>query len=310
MINLSLRQLRALTTIDREGRIVSAARVLGLTAPAVTLQVKQLEDEMGMTLFDRTTHGMRPTAAGEAAIRAAEDVFVRLSQLEREMDAIRGARKGSLRVGVVSTAGYFAARLVEAFARECPEVGVDLFVGRRPEIMMRLKNYESDLVLAPRPPEEVSVRALPFAEYRLVVVASPRHPLAGRRGVSRKELLTARFILRERGTGLRLAADSYLAGGGGPAPRPYMEMTSHEQIIRAVAEELGVAFVPTHVLAQDKAARRLVTIDAEGLPLVRQWFAITRANRAPTPAMDRFQAFLVLKGSQYLQQTDVLYAHD
>ena len=110
MTNVTLRQLRALIAIKTHGKIISAAKAVGLTAPAVTLQLRQLEEDAGIALFDRTAHGMRPTAAGLAFIDAAEAIVEQAAAFSMsELDAIRGVKKGTLTIGMVSTAEYFAA---------------------------------------------------------------------------------------------------------------------------------------------------------------------------------------------------------
>ncbi len=119
-LNVSLRQLRALSEIGRQGKIVNAAKALRLTPPAVTLQLKALEDELGLSLFDRTVDGMRPTAAGVAAIEAAHAIEEHLRVLSDQVDAVKGVRSGTLRLGVVSTAKYFAPRIMAASGGNIP----------------------------------------------------------------------------------------------------------------------------------------------------------------------------------------------
>ena len=117
MRNLSLKQFRTVQEIAAHGKIVNAANALGSTPPAVTIQLRQAEEELGLTLFDRTNDGMRPTAAGLAVIETAQAIEERLRVLTDQIDAIKGVRAGSLRLGVVSTAKYFAPRLMAAFIK-------------------------------------------------------------------------------------------------------------------------------------------------------------------------------------------------
>jgi DNA-binding transcriptional LysR family regulator len=108
MRTLTLRQLRSIQAINEHRTIAAAARQLGLTPPAVTLQVKQLEDDFGLALFDRTNDGMRLTAAGAAVLGSANAIETTLRALADEIQAIKGVRSGTIRLGVVSTAKYFA----------------------------------------------------------------------------------------------------------------------------------------------------------------------------------------------------------
>lgn len=304
MTNVTLRQLRTLAAIRTHGKIAAAAKVLGLTAPALTLQLKQLEGEAGVFLFDRTAQGMRPTAAGLAFLEAAQAIFARLEGLEDELDAIRGVRRGTLAVGVVSTAQYFAPQLVSAFADAFPQIEVKLHLGSRTQTIARLKTYEADMMLTTRPPKDVSVRAVPFARYRVAVAAAPGHPLAARRGLGMDDLREETFLVREHPSGLRFAFERFIAHHPELHGQSIVEMDTNSAIAEALEAELGIALVATHTVAAEIEAGRLVLLDVAGLPLERQWFAVTRSGRATTPVMATFLAFLAENGPRYFETYD------
>lgn len=129
---------------------VGAAGILGLTGPAVTLQLQQLEAELGVVLFDRLSDGLRPTSAGKAVIEAAEAIEERLRILEDEIEAIAHGRRGSLKLGVVSTAKYFAPRLMAAFLKHHPDIQLELRVGNREETIAALAEHRPDIALMGR----------------------------------------------------------------------------------------------------------------------------------------------------------------
>lgn len=310
MLNVTIRQMQTLLTIHAKGRIVSAARTIGLTSPAVTLQLKQVEDEIGVPLFDRTAEGMRATAAGEVFLEAAREILDRMERLEGELDAVRGARMGTLNVGFVSTAHYLIPQLTEAFAQEHPEITVSLTLGNRQETIARLKSHEVDVIMTSRPPRDISVRAVPFAQYQLIVVASPTHPLAETHRIPRTELANETFIVREAETGPRQALDGWISTLKNDAPAHFIEMMSNEDVSRAVIANLGIAFVATHTVVDHLRSGALVALDIEGLPLNRQWFAVTRSDRNLSPAMSRFQDFLMRKGTGFLRTEDAIYTRD
>src|SRR5262245_9989305 len=133
--NITLKQLRALTAIGHERKIVSAAKVLNLTPPAVTLQLQQLEAETGGALFDRTANGLRPTDAGEVVLATAAQLWALIAACEEQLAALKGITAGRLSVGVVSTAKYFSPRLIASFAKTHPGVQVRLSVGNREDII-------------------------------------------------------------------------------------------------------------------------------------------------------------------------------
>lgn len=310
MRHLTLRQLKAIVQVARDGKIVSAAKHLGLTASAVTLQVQALEEELGLSLFDRTPEGMRPTAAGHAAIDAARAIEEQILLLSDRIDALRGLKRGHLRLGVVSTAKYFAPRIIAAFATEVPGLEIDLRVGNRSEIIQAISEYAVDIALMGRPPKDVPVRAQVFGDHPLVIISAPNHPLAGARDISRERIAAEKFLLREPGSGTRISLEIFFSTVPSKLENIGSEMGSNETIKQAVMAGLGVAFISAHTIEAEVQAGRIRVLDVEGTPIRRQWFAVSRADRSHTPAMDAFQAFLSQKGAQYLPIATSLYRQD
>jgi DNA-binding transcriptional LysR family regulator len=300
MRNITLRQLRSLQAIQALGKISLAARDLGLTGPAVTLQLKQLEDEVGLPLFDRTSEGMRPTAAGLAVLGAARAIEDRVRMLGEEIDAISGRRTGNLKLGVVSTAKYFAPRLMAAFRKQNPGIEVELHVGNRAETIEAMRRHDLDIVLMGRPPREVPVRALEFGEHPFVIIAPAGHPLAHKRRISKDEIARERFLIREPGSGTRISLEVFFADLPEKLEDLGAEMSSNETIKQAVMAGLGVAFISAHTIEQELQLRRLVILDVRGMPILRQWFSVSRLDRSISPAMQAFNDFLTRDGRTYL----------
>jgi LysR family transcriptional regulator, low CO2-responsive transcriptional regulator len=308
MRNLSLRQLRTVLAIQANGKIVNAAGALGLTPPAVTIQLRQLENELGLALFDRTQEGLRPTAAGLAVIDAAQALDERLRLLADELEAIKGVRRGSLRLGVVSTAKYFAPRLMAAFIKDHPDLAMRLTVGNRAETLARLKAHDIDVALMGRPPKDVPVRAAAFGDHPLVIIAPPGHPLAAARDISKERIAQESFLIREPGSGTRISLEIFLGELPGRLDDLGLEMDSNETIKQAVMAGLGIAFISAHTIASEVEAGRLVILDVVGMPIRRQWFAVMRADRAVSPAMATFNDFLMRRGAMHLPMVGRLYS--
>jgi LysR family transcriptional regulator, low CO2-responsive transcriptional regulator len=307
MRNLTLRQFRAVQAIIAHGKIVNAAKVLGLSAPAVTIQLRQVEEELGIELFDRTVDGMRPTAAGLAFVDTAQAIEERLRLLEDQIDAIKGVRAGSLTLGVVSTAKYFAPQLMAAFMKEHPDIEMRLKIGNRAETIANLKNHDVDIAVMGRPARDVPVRASAFGDHPLVIVAAPDHPLAKARDISKERIARENFLIREPGSGTRISLEIFLGEIPGRLDDLGLEMDSNETIKQAVMAGLGIAFISAHTVAFEVEARRLVILDVAGMPIRRQWFAVMRADRAISPAMATFHDFLMRKGAMYLPMFGRLY---
>ncbi len=307
MLSLTLRQLRAVSAIRKHGRIVDAAKDLRLTTPAVTLQLQQLEATLGLALFDRTPDGMRPTDAGLAVLEAAQAIEGRLRALSDEIEAFKGLRRGSLRLGVVSTGKYFAPGLMATFRSAHPDIEMRLFVGNRAETIDRLKNHEIDIALMGRPPAGIAVRSVVFGDHPLVIIAAPGHPLVGRSDLSKEEVSRETLIMREPGSGTRISMEIFMREVPGWLERQIVEMDSNETIKQSVMAGLGVAFISAHTVAAELEAGRLALLDVVGLPIRRQWFSVSRSDRAVTPAVAAFAAFLAREGARHLPLFSGLY---
>ncbi len=302
MRHVTLRQLRALTAIGRTHRIASAAKDLNLTAPAVTLQLQQLETEVGFTLFDRMNEGLRPTEAGKIMLETAAQLWSLLSAGEDRLAALKGVAAGHVAVGVVSTAKYFSPRLIALFRQTHPGVEISLRVGNREEISARLRDFDIDVAVMGTPPRDLEVERTPIGEHPLVIVAPPDHRLAFQPHVAKMELADEVFLVREEGSGTRTSMEIYLDGVPRRASKLRVEMGSNETIKQAVMAGLGIAFISGHTVAAEIADGRLVLLDVDGLPVRRQWFVVRRAEKALMPATRVFAEFMAREGGRHLPQ--------
>ena len=305
MFNLTLRQLAAIRTIARTGRINESASLLGLTAPAVTLQLRQVEAELGTILFQRTRDGMQPTEAGKVVIAAADDVHDRLSALTEEVNALVAGRRGRVRLGAVSTAKYFAPAMIAAFRQQHPGIDVRLLVGNRAETVERLRHRELDLVIMGRPPRDIPVDMTAMGDHPFVIVAAPDHPLAQARNIPRARIAQETFLLREAGSGTRRSLELYFVDFPEKYDNPGVEMGSNESIKQAVMAGLGIALLSAHTVAAEVGQGWLAVLDADGMPVMRQWYCVAPANR-PLPASARaLRDFLTTQAPAMLPQVKV-----
>lgn len=295
MKNITFRQLKSLISIESHGRVAEAAKALGLTAPAVTLQLKQLEAEAGVQLFERLSHGMCPTEAGRVVLDAAKEIEERLQLLSDEINAFKGIKRGRLTVGAVSTVRYFAGSIAAAFSEKFPNIDLEFIIDRRLATIERLKNRSVDMVLIGRPPRDISVRAVIFGEQSIVAVCSPVHPLLKSASISKAEIAAEHFIVRGRDSDTRPYFDRFIG-----VEHSATEMDSIEDIKRAVMADVGVGFLSLDSVAEEVSAGTLAVLDVDGLPIRRQWFAVSRTDRAPTPVMLAFQEFLSRESQGFL----------
>ena len=307
MLNLSLRQFRTVLALARHGRVTHAANELGLTSPAVTLQLQQMEAELEAQLFLRTHAGMQPTEAGRIVIETARRIAGEMVSLEETLRAHKGVEAGSIRLGVVSTGKYFAPRIIAAFNRLYPGVSMALVAANRAEIIGKLREHEIDVALMGRPPRGFEVRATLFGDHPHVFIAAPGHELVGRLDITRQELVRQRFIVREQGSGTRSLFDFFMGGVPGGLVLPPTEMDSNETIKQAVMAGLGIAFLSGHTVEQECEAGKLVILDVEETPIRRHWYAIGHAARTPTPALQALDDFLRKEGARLLPNVSKPY---
>ena len=300
MRTLTLPQLRTLRAIAEVGSLVGAAKALAMTPAALTTRVKGLEAGLGVALFDRTPSGLKLNAAGVIALDAARGVESSVRAFQDTMQAVRTGQGGRLAVGAVSTAKYFAPRLIAAFIGERPKLDLRFLIGNRAQTIEALRNFDVEIALTGRPPADMPVEKVTIGDHPYVVIAPPGHRLARKRGLSRADLEGAPFLLREPGSGTRSLYEYFLGDAEVRGLNVAMELGSNETIKQAVMAGLGLALISAHTIAAEIADGRLVTLDVEGLPLMRQWFIVHRSDRPLSPAAQAFKDFAAQRGKGFL----------
>ena len=290
--HLTIRQLEVLAAVGREGSVTAAAESLHLTQPAVSMQLRQLEAQLELALFETVGRRLQITEPGKELVRLATELLARLDDLEQTARSLRGVGHGRVRLGVVSTAKYFAPRLLAQFVKLHPGLEFRLTIHNRAEIIDQLQSYSIDLGIMGQPPEGMPLEGTPFAPNPLVAVAAPSHPLSLRRGLRPEDLANEPFIVREPGSGTRSAMDRYLADHDVKV-RHVMEADSNETIKQAVMAGIGLGFLSLHTIRPELAAGRLAALDVFGLPLRRQWYVVHSRQRRLTPAAEEFQQYLL-----------------
>lgn len=296
---VTIKQLRLLAAAARGGSFAAAAEACHVTAPAVTMQMHQLEAEVGLPLFERNGRAFSLTEAGHEMLAAAERIEAVLADCAAGLAGLKSLAGGRVTVGVVSTAKYFAPQMLAAFARVQPGIDIQLIVGNREETIAAFKAGRYDVAVMGRPPEGVEVESAPIGDHPHVMVASPAHPMATRRSIPPQDLADETILMREAGSGTRLLTEEFLAAAG-IMPRIGMEISSNETIKQAVMAELGIALISAHTTAAEIDDGRLVVLDVVGLPEVRRWFVVRPAAKRLMPAARALRDFLVAEGHQFL----------
>jgi LysR family transcriptional regulator, low CO2-responsive transcriptional regulator len=302
MKRTTLRQLQVFACVGKHYSFARAAEELHLTPPAVSMQIKELEDSYALPLLERSGRSVRLTMPGEYLLVYARRVIATLKEADAAMAALRGVKGGKMTIGMVSTAEYFLPRLLARFRSEHPAVEMRLSVGNnREQLVRQLRDKEVDLAVMGRPPRELDARAEPFAANPLAIIAAPGHPLARRRGIAPKALESEAFIVREPGSGTRAAMEQFFHDQR-IAPALAMEMSSNETIKQAVIADMGLAFVSLHTVALELSVGQLVVLDVPGLPLMRRWHIVNIQAKPLSPAAEALRYFVLDRGERLLAE--------
>jgi LysR family transcriptional regulator, low CO2-responsive transcriptional regulator len=299
--HITLRQLRVFSAVARHLSFTRAAHELHLTQPAVSQQMKLLEREVGLPLFEHAGRRVTLAPAGTELLAYVNQAIAALREAGESLAAMRGQRGGVLRLGAVSTARYLAPALLSAFRARHPEVTIKLTVANRGEIIRQLSANETDVVIMGRPPRELDTLATAFARHPLVIIAGPAHRLCARRHIPLQDLAGESFLIREEGSGTRASMEHVFREGGVPI-RVLMEIGSNETIKELVIAGMGLSFLSAHTVGREVSCGQLAVLDVVGLPIVRDWFVIHLRGQPLAQAAAAFRAFLLEQGSQIVSE--------
>jgi len=270
----TFRQMQIFEAVVRLGNFTRAAEELFLTQPTVSTQLKKLADVIELPLLDQSGRKLKPTEAGEAVYRVIRQIFDSLADLDSCIADIKGLRRGRLRLGVITTAKYFAPEVLGDFCRKYPGVDVSLNVTNRGRIFERIQNNEDDIYILGQPPENnLNLECYPFAPNPLVVMAARDHPLSKETNISFERIAQEPFIFREVGSGIRDATMRLFAEHG-LTPNVRMELGSNEAIKHTVVGGLGVTVMSLHTLVLEGADGPVNVLDVEGFPIERNWYLV------------------------------------
>ncbi len=292
MKNATFRQLRFFNAVARHLSFAKAAELMHVSAPAVTMQIKELEAEVGMPLFERQGRKVSLTTTGEYMLVYSRKMLALLKDAEDAAARLQRIETGNLTIGLVGTTTYFIPALLNQFLKEHEGIEVKLLVGNRRELVQWLQNSEVDIAIMGKAPDELPTRAEPFAANPLVFVASPEHPLAGESGLRAEDLRQQSFIVREPGSGTRNAMESFFAQAR-MQPRYSMELQSNDAIKQAVMANLGLGFLSLHTIALELQTKKLCVLQVNGAPLVRAWNVVHPLSKLLSPAAEAFRYFVL-----------------
>jgi DNA-binding transcriptional LysR family regulator len=301
MKNATLRQLKVFESVARQLSFTRAAQEMHLTQPAVSAQVRELEGHAGLPLFEQLGRKVYLTHAGTEMLHHSRAIIQQFREADDAMQQLKGVSGGTLNVGVISAGDYFFPSLLVEFARRHTGVKLDLTVHNRSELLHQLADNLTDLAIMVRPPTDMTTVNLPFSAHPYVIVAPPRHPLAGRRRIPMTALAHEPFVVREKGSDTRTSMAKAF-GRWLPKLHIAMEIKSTETIKQAVIAGMGIGYLSAHTVTLERRVGSLVVLDVQGFPLMLHWYVVHRKNKRLPPVASAFKDFLLTEGATLIEK--------
>ena len=298
-MNVTFRQLSVFTSVARHLSFTQAAKELHLSQPAVSMQVKQMEEQVGLPLFEQLGKQIYLTEAGKEIQHYSRRVGQLLSEAEEVINELKGARQGQLTISVASTANYFVPTLLGTFHERLPDITVSLDVTNKETLLEQLDENVVDLVVMGQPPKEMDLESGAFMVNPLVVIAPPDHPLAREQKIPMSRMEDEIFLTRERGSGTRGAIERFFDQHGVQL-NTGMEIASNEAIKQSVQAGLGLGLLSRDTLDMELALKRLVILDVEDFPIIRHWYVMHRKGKRLSTAAQAFKQFLLVEANELL----------
>jgi DNA-binding transcriptional LysR family regulator len=296
MRNYTLKQIQTFIEVAREKSVSKAAERLFVTQPAVSMQIKQLEEAFGLPLIEPIGRNIQLTRAGQEFLTHSIAAMSQFKDLEATMAEHVGMKKGHIDLAVVSTAKYFVPMLLVRFGKLLPGIEVSLRIDNRESILGMLSRNEVDLVIMGRAPNTLDCEATPFATNPLGIVCAPDHPLSRRKRAQLDVLKDYGFVVREQGSGTRAAMERLFSQHDLPM-KVVMEMPSNETIKQAVMAGMGLSFLSLRTVRHELAAGHLALVDINGMPIMGNWYVTHLSQKKLSPSAAAFKAFLIEQGA-------------
>ncbi|MDH5425404.1 MAG: LysR substrate-binding domain-containing protein [Gammaproteobacteria bacterium] len=299
-MHVTFRQLKVFEAAARLLSYTRTAEALHLSQPAVSMQIKQLEENVGMSLFEMLGKKLFLTDAGKEFYGYSKAIFQQLDEAEAVIKSMKGMHSGRLKISVATTASYFTTRLLAAFSRRFEGVQINLDVTNRESLRRQLEDNEPDLVIMGQPPEGIEVDAQAFMSNPLVMIAPADHALAKESQIDLNRFTDERFVVREKGSGTRGAIERFFKKHEVPF-HTGIEMSSNEAIKQAVEAGLGLGIASIHTLELELETARLAVLEVKDFPIRRQWYLVSRKGKRLSVAAEAFREFVLNDAKQFIR---------
>jgi len=287
----TFRQLRLFLALADERSVSRAAHACHVTQPTASMQLKELALGIGLPLYEVIGKQVHLTEAGKELAKTARAMLGEWQSFSQYVDGINGLERGQLRVAVVSTAKYFVPRMLGEFCIHHPEIDIALEVLNRDGVVTLLRENRVDLTVMSIPPSDLDVVREDFLANPLVAIAPVNHALTAEASIPVEELAKNNLILREAGSGTRMAIDRFFDQSR-IKPRVRLELGSNEAIKQAVAGGLGLSILSRHALSPDPSTEGLAILEIIGFPILSNWYIVHLTGKRLSPIATVFKNHL------------------
>jgi len=294
MFKPTFRQLQVFEAVANGSSFSKAANELHLSQPAVSIQIKQLEQQAGFKLFEHIGKKIQLTYPGKILLESSKKLSSELNEAGQKLEELKGLKTGHLELAVVTTANAFSTKLLAQFIRIHPKVTFSLTVTNRHELIEMIDQGQSDLIIMGLPPDTLEVKAEKFMQNPLVIIANKEHKLTKEKNIPFARLLDESFVLREEGSGTRHALNRMFQAENAVL-EPKLEFSSSETIKEAVQAGLGLALVSQHTIKMELKSGVIKILDIKGMPLIRHWHLVVPRGKNLSPMAKRFKEFILEK---------------
>ncbi|MCK5721366.1 MAG: LysR family transcriptional regulator [Gammaproteobacteria bacterium] len=300
-MHLTIRQIEVFNAVARLKNYTRAAEELHMSQPAVSMQIKQLEENVGLPLFEQIGRKTYLTEAGQEMYHYCRTIAQQLDEADEVLEQLKGLKTGRLEITVATTANAFATRMLSMFNKQHEGSTVSLDVTNRERLLQQLADNEKDIAIMGRPPEDADLVTEAFADNPLVVIAAPDHPLVQKQPIPLYMLQDQTFVVREKGSGTRTAMQRFFEEHK-LSITSSMEMNENEAIKQAVQAGMGLGIVSIHTIELELETKRLVILDVEDFPIMRHWYLVHRKEKRLSPITQAFKDFVLSEGRELISQ--------
>lgn len=281
-MNITFKQLRLLMALGDTGSVSAAARKVHVTQPTASMQLREIASAVGLPLYEVVSKKVYLTPIGSELVKTARVIADEWENFAQQVHGVKGLTQGKLKVAVVSTAKYFIPRILGTFCEKYPQIDIALEVLNRDGVVKRLEENLDDLYIMSQPPLHIEINDEVFMPNPLLLVVSKEHFLVQKKNVQLQELTNEKFIMREKGSGTRMATDSHFKKFKF-TPNVRLELGSNEAIKQAVIGGLGCAVLSKYSLGDNVDQEKIAILPCKGFPIETSWHIVSPRGKRLSP---------------------------